>query len=1242
MRSHPKETAHQGDSHADQSPGGRRRGQWRRHLLTSPSIYPATACKGPWRRARTGHKPSSTSHVTAGVTTKTFQLVDCAANETQIFEIVSSLLATAEWRIVLGNPPSLASRINHHKLMHVPCTRSIFLLFVLCASVSPRCVHPYYKVDFTTEFYRRTISLTQKPSLIHFSSGAGPQNSHGSTLLMLAVITYKINIFNFLCTYNPDANVQNYDADNVLHEVLKGRLYNDASVIKRILNLGIDVNLVEGDGETALEIAVKAGCNSRIIEMLLDKGATLPEPDLDEKTIVMHAIEDGGENFIQTVETLKVLFKHGADASAKDEKGHNAMYYLISECLPNALHVPYHAKRLNEILIELIERNCEVQGLHRTFQRSEIVNDDRLIRKIPVAYNVIALLVRYTRSIGLPKALVERSLYSKKLSSPYILSPLSACLVQLITDTHIGAEAGLEILDLAIQLILLGTDDVYQCAWQDLCSPDISLSLNFKYRTRAEYQASIARKLAIPDALFFAANMRIFNYVIALDIRITAEESTVYKVHAAVEELLRLLLRFWPHPPLLLMLLRVDPVWCPLLVTRTGFSSTTETGMLFMMQVLAKIGGSLPLGTRYYTILKSALQQMAESHDLCKSMLKMLLQLDGGIPTLRSLSRAAFRATVKKTCPTGLDFSEYRVLCQGEMVPLPPDVVNYLEYRNTTDEKNVNEDSSDNTDSISTDDSSLSSDDHFHRDDDCICGGDNSDSDWTDVNCVELKKAKVEIVKNVCRHNQLHRAIKLHDCRMIRQLLEDGVKPCIKFKNNRRYHDASIIKRILDLGIDVSAVNCIGETALAFAIKEGKNADIIEMLLDRGATLPPPDEDGKTLVMHAIEADNNIFSDKVEVLEVLFKHGADAGAKDKNGHNAMYYAICACITDDSNITYGIKSLEEIIILLLERNCELQDLDRLCKRNMAISMICDCSIRIVPVTYDVISTIVFSNLSIELIKVLVNRGLYSRTISNPCNVLSPLSSCLLHLLQGVVFETGQKILKLAKELILLGIDVSQRIWHELGCPGYTKPLEYKHRIRAEYQAAVARELEIPDALFFAANVRICYDTIVGPEGSRDDEIYEVHAAVEELLRMLLRFWPHPPLLLMLLRVDPLWSTLMLTITGFSSTTETGMIFMMQVLAKIGGPLPLGTRYYTILKSSLQRMAERRYLCQSMLDILLKPDGGIPTLRNLSRAAFRPTVKKTCSTGLDFSEYRVLCQGGMVPIPEEIVNFLNYKV
>ncbi|KAF4519326.1 hypothetical protein B566_EDAN010031 [Ephemera danica] len=130
------------------------------------------------------------------------------------------------------------------------------------------------------------------------------------------------------------------------------------------------------------------------------------------------------------------------------------------------------------------------------------------------------------------------------------------------------------------------------------------------------------------------------------------------------EELLRMLLSFWSYPPLFLILLRVeldvwDPKPLPHRIQRCPRKASKD--MTLITRLLIKIGGAVPLGTRYYKSLKNILQVAAK-------------ETGGGIPTLRSLSRAAFRATVKKTCPTGLDFSEYRVLCQGEMVPLPPDI----------------------------------------------------------------------------------------------------------------------------------------------------------------------------------------------------------------------------------------------------------------------------------------------------------------------------------------------------------------------------------------------------------------------------------------------------------------------------------------------------------------------------------------------------------------------------------------
>jgi uncharacterized protein len=92
--------------------------------------------------------------------------------------------------------------------------------------------------------------------------------------------------------------------------------------VRRLLDLGADVNAQDKDGDVALHGAAETG-NGEIIDMLLAKGAN---PNLKNKqggTPLMWSAVFGNE------EAARRLLKHGADPSLKDNDGMTARDWAI-------------------------------------------------------------------------------------------------------------------------------------------------------------------------------------------------------------------------------------------------------------------------------------------------------------------------------------------------------------------------------------------------------------------------------------------------------------------------------------------------------------------------------------------------------------------------------------------------------------------------------------------------------------------------------------------------------------------------------------------------------------------------------------------------------------------------------------------------------------------------------------------------------------------------------------------------
>ncbi|KAF4519327.1 hypothetical protein B566_EDAN010032 [Ephemera danica] len=514
-------------------------------------------------------------------------------------------------------------------------------------------------------------------------SGINCQDSRGYTMLMLS--EDNMEYFNLLCKYKPDINILNNDGDNIFFHLLKSSHQFMFWQLGQLLELGLDVNSVSSKGETAMVVAIREGVHYFTIKKLLEAGATLPPPFKDGESIVTHPIQKNRSNLRSKVEFLETLMKHKIDVNAKDIDGRNVMYYIIQEQCKLLSNMREEINRswlnyLERILIMLLKKNCEVQGLFLIFERGNLC-----IGPLNYSYRekleIIGACARNIPGIKFLEQLVHRGLYNwtanltthRQLfpgtSDP--MSPLTAYLSRLYTPSRLKTDFK-QILETCKYFISIGVDATHR-----------SLDRNFRFdasscvRVYGTHFSNLAEELTYPDALYFVAQIG------AIDISTCdLNEKDVMNF----EELLRILVRFWPYPPLFLLLLRVGlEVWNhrPLPHDPIRLPHRASKDMTLITRLLIKIGGAVPMGTRFYKSLKTLLCQVAEdNHQQWPQIFDSFVKLDGGIPTLRSLSRAAFRATVKKTCPaTGLDFSEYRVLCLGEMVPLPPKIISFLEFR---------------------------------------------------------------------------------------------------------------------------------------------------------------------------------------------------------------------------------------------------------------------------------------------------------------------------------------------------------------------------------------------------------------------------------------------------------------------------------------------------------------------------------------------------------------------------------
>ncbi|KAF4529889.1 hypothetical protein B566_EDAN018044 [Ephemera danica] len=598
----------------------------------------------------------------------------------------------------------------HVALKSLDCAKVSQLLrsgMKFCCEGEDNCFSIIARFGWASTFLESALSL--------YPSAINSRGPNGETFLMMCHSAEK---FEILLSHGANVQEVNSDGDNVLLHNVKYRLQNQVEPIVElciktfrrdiyykttdfdrnslsakvtkvirlfdvIVNSGVNLNVVDMEGRTALQVLLQMFqpgyvfhqyhyvrpnnenlhhngelCRldnklaSHILTLLLEAGAEIPSPDQHGRTALMLAVQSPW-NF----NIMKTLIQRGVDVLAEDKAGQNAIHYLLASFAQHSI-IAYqlcseHFNLVEEKVCYLLDFGCNMQGMELTMFHQ--------CRDHTYPLYVVHYLMAQRSSL-----LKERngSLKIKCQNDPSNLSFLSVYLESLqiqeveFNGTFPTGNFSLEDVTFLKQEIAAGMDVN-------------SGASGHAYSPLSGTQKAWHKRLCLPYPLLYCldAKLDLFMFNDEEDLPLEAAQEQ----YQAVEGILRLLLPFWPHPPLALMLFEHHAFAIP----------NNEAAILLrerLIQFLYEVGGPLSPGSEVYHAVKKNLQSSVHIAPAYEEQ----AEIQTKVPSLRQLSRTALRGSLKDADTVGLDVASLRSLCEGHMLPLPEDIKDYINFRDSS------------------------------------------------------------------------------------------------------------------------------------------------------------------------------------------------------------------------------------------------------------------------------------------------------------------------------------------------------------------------------------------------------------------------------------------------------------------------------------------------------------------------------------------------------------------------------
>lgn len=172
--------------------------------------------------------------------------------------------------------------------------------------------------------------------LLESGANINETDEEGRTLLMIAALYNKKDIFNLLINKNSSIDLQDNEGKNALHHAVKP-YYNttktiealhtekikNQEIIQKLVDLGLPINTKDNAGQTPLILACKHENKQAVNILIKNDEIEIDLQDNNGKTALMYA------TLFQNLDIIKTLLSYNANINLPDKENDTPLMYAV-------------------------------------------------------------------------------------------------------------------------------------------------------------------------------------------------------------------------------------------------------------------------------------------------------------------------------------------------------------------------------------------------------------------------------------------------------------------------------------------------------------------------------------------------------------------------------------------------------------------------------------------------------------------------------------------------------------------------------------------------------------------------------------------------------------------------------------------------------------------------------------------------------------------------------------------------